>query len=81
MKKSAKKIAAAVMAAMAVCVGSVGAFALDESISTALSTGFTSVSTDAITVIALIVPIGLAITGAVFVIKRALAWFKSMAKG
>ncbi len=51
-----------------------------EAISTALSTGFAGISSDAMSIIAVIVPIAVGIDGAVFVIKKALSWFKGLAK-
>lgn len=49
-------------------------------ISTAIGTGLTQVSSDAMGVIGTIVPIALGIAGAVFVVRKAIGWFKSMAK-
>jgi hypothetical protein len=51
-----------------------------ETITTALTTGFTGISTDAMGIIAVIVPIAIGIAGAIFVIKKALSWFKGLAK-
>ena len=51
---------------------------MDETVSTALETGFTGIKTDALGVIAVIVPIAIAIVGAVFLIKKAIGWFKAM---
>lgn len=48
---------------------------------TAITTALTSVQTDCFKVIAVIVPIALAVGGTVFVIRRAFTWFKSLAKG
>lgn len=83
-KKGWKKVSGIVIAAMALCVSAVQAGAVDatmESVTTSLSTGFTSIATQAMNVIAIIVPIALGIVAAIFVIKRALSWFKSLAKG
>lgn len=51
-----------------------------ETLTTALSTAFTSISGDAMEVIGVIVPIAIGVAGAIFVIKKALGWFKSLAK-
>jgi hypothetical protein len=51
-----------------------------EAITTALSTGLQAISTDALDVIATIVPIAVGIAGAIFVVRKAMSWFKSLAK-
>ena len=50
-----------------------------EAITTALSTGLTTISTNCMSVIGTIVPIALGVAGAIFVVKRATSWFKSLA--
>lgn len=45
---------------------------------TALTTGFTSVSTNALSVITAIVPIALGIFAAVWIARKAVKWFKGL---
>ena len=52
-----------------------------EQVITAMSSGFTSVAADLGKVILAIVPIALGIVGLTVLIKRGMAWFKSMSKG
>lgn len=49
-------------------------------ITTALSTGFGTIATNATSVITTIVPIAVGVAGLIFVVKKALGWFKSLAK-
>jgi len=51
-----------------------------ETITTAFTTGLTSLSTSVMGVIAAIVPIALTIAGAIFAVKKGMSWFKSLAK-
>ena len=51
-----------------------------EAITTAFQTGLGTISTDALSVIATIVPIALGIAGAIFVVRKGMSWFKSLAK-
>lgn len=46
---------------------------------TAFTTGFSSVSDDVMTVIGAMLPIGMGIAGTVFVVKKAVKWFKTLA--
>lgn len=52
-----------------------------DAVISAMSTGFTSVAADLGKVILAIVPIALGILGLSVLIKRGMAWFKSMSKG
>ena len=54
--------------------------ATSSTVTTALQTGFTGIKTDAINAIAMIVPIALSIAALVFITKKAISWFKSLAK-
>lgn len=45
---------------------------------TAITTGFTSVSTNAMTVIADIIPIAMGLFAAVWIVRKAVKWFKGM---
>lgn len=49
-------------------------------ITTAFQTGFQQMASDALGMIAVIVPIALGVAGAVFLVRKAMAWFKSLAK-
>lgn len=49
-------------------------------ITTAFQTGFQSMASDAVGMIAIIVPIALGVAGTVFLVKKAMGWFRSMAK-
>jgi ABC-type transport system involved in Fe-S cluster assembly fused permease/ATPase subunit len=46
----------------------------------AITTGVQGIQTDATSILLVIVPVAIAICGLVFVIRRAMGWFKSMAK-
>lgn len=49
-------------------------------ITSAFSTGFQQMASDALGMIAVIVPIALGVAGTVFLVKKAMGWFKSLAK-
>ena len=49
-------------------------------ITTAFQSGFQQIADDALGMIALIVPIALSVAGVVFLVRKAMSWFKSMAK-
>lgn len=51
-----------------------------EAVKTAIQTGLQGVSADALEVIAVIVPIAIGIAGIVFVVRKAMGWFKGLAK-
>lgn len=71
-------VCAAVMSALACSAHAEDA--TSATVTTALQTGFTSMKTDAINVIAIIVPIALSIAGLIFITRKAISWFKSLAK-
>ncbi len=52
-----------------------------DQVISAMSTGFSGVAADLGKVILAIVPIALGIVGLTVLIKRGMAWFKSMSKG
>lgn len=65
----------------------VGCFAEDgtggsnaATITSSFATGFQSIVSDATTMIATIVPIALGLAGVTFLVRKAMGWFKSMAK-
>lgn len=51
-----------------------------STINTAMQSGFQTMASDALTMIAIIVPIAMGVAGAVFLVRKAMSWFKSMAK-
>lgn len=51
-----------------------------DTVTTALTTGFTQMKADAMSVIATIIPIAITVAGAIFVTKKGMSWFKSLAK-
>ena len=53
---------------------------MNEALRTAFTTGFTSIATDATSAIGLIVPIAIGIAGTIFVVRKAMGWFKSLSK-
>mgnify|MGYP000022761762 FL=1 len=52
-----------------------------STVTTAFQTGFQQIATDALGIIAIIVPIALGVTGVIFIAKKAWSWFKSMSGG
>ena len=52
----------------------------NEALTTAMTTGFTQIKTDALAMLGVIVPIALSIAAAIFVVRKAIGWFKSLAK-
>ena len=54
--------------------------ATSSTVISAFQTGFQSMANDAMTMIATIVPIALGVTAVVFLSRRAVGWFKSLAK-
>lgn len=61
-------------------VGASAADVTNATITTAFTTGFTSLASDALTMIAAIVPIALGVAGTIFLVRKAMGWFKSLAK-
>ncbi len=51
-----------------------------EAITTAFTAGLTTIKTDTSSVIAAIIPISMAIAGSIFVVRKGMSWFKSLAK-
>lgn len=51
-----------------------------EAITTAFSTGLGTISTNCMSIIGTIVPIALGVAGAIFVVRKGMGWFKSLAK-
>lgn len=90
MKQIKKRLAVLMMTAMVLSVMCVGAFALGEDTSgtsgasatviSAFTSGFQSMASDAMSMIAAIVPIALGVAGVIFLARKAMGWFKSLAK-
>lgn len=51
-----------------------------NAIVTAFQTGFTQVSSDVTALLGVAIPIAVGIAGVLFVARRAMGWFKGMAK-
>ena len=76
----AKIAAAGSTAAVALTVAASAEDTSAATITTAFQTGFQSMASDAMSMIAIIIPIGLGVAGAVFLSRKAIGWFKSLAK-
>ena len=76
----AKIAAAGSTAAVALTVAASAEDSSAATITTAFQTGFQSMANDAMSMIAIIIPIGLGVAGAVFLSRKAIGWFKSLAK-
>lgn len=76
----AKIAAAGSTAAVALTVAASAQDTTAATITTAFQTGFQSMASDAMSMIAIIIPIGLGVAGAVFLSRKAIGWFKSLAK-
>jgi hypothetical protein len=46
----------------------------------AITTAVTTVKTDAVSVLLIVVPIAIGLGGLVFVVRKAMSWFKSLGK-
>lgn len=51
-----------------------------SAITSAFSSGFQSMVTNSISMISAMVPIGLTLAGTIFLVKKAMSWFKGIAK-
>ncbi len=69
---------------MMVCTASAAegdpASSATATITAAFQTGFQQVVSDAMGLIAIMVPIALSLAGTIFLVKKAMGWFKGMAK-
>lgn len=77
----------AVLGCLAVSLLCCTALALDDTtggssatIVSAFQTGFQQIVSDATSIIVVAVPIALGLAGTIFLVKKAMSWFKSMAK-
>ena len=79
--KFAKYIATTTVAAMIAAIGCINCFATDGDVNVGsiLQTAFSSLQSDLLGYIAIILPISLAIFGIYFGIKKAIAFFRSSA--
>lgn len=89
MKSWKKKVSALLLSAMVMSMLCVSAFAAEGASSTetttatvisAFQSGFQSMASDAMNMIAVIVPIAVGVAGVIFLARKAMGWFKSMAK-
>lgn len=89
MKSWKKRICALMLGAMILSVMCVSAFAADSSSATTIDTagitsafvsGFNSMVTNSINMVSAMVPIALTLAGVLFMVKKAMSWFKGMAK-
>lgn len=70
-----------VCTAFAVGEDTTGTSASMETVKGAFQTGFQQIASDALSIIAVIVPIALGVCGVIFIAKKAMSWFKSMSGG
>lgn len=74
------------MMVMAMCVsafaagGDSSASGTSATVISAFTSGFQSMASDAMSMIAAIVPITLGVAGVIFLARKAMGWFKSLAK-
>lgn len=58
-----------------------GASASMETVKGAFQTGFQQIATDALGIIAIIVPIAIGVAGVIFISKKAMSWWKGLSGG
>ena len=89
MKSWKKRVCALMLGAMILSVMCVSAFAAESSDATTIDTagitsafvsGFNSMVTNSINMVSAMVPIALTLAGVLFMVKKAMSWFKGMAK-
>jgi len=89
MKRWKRKVSALLLSAMVMSLLCVSAFAAETGegaaidtagITAAFVTGFNSMVTNSISMISSMVPIALTLAGVVFLVRKAMSWFKGMAK-
>ena len=79
--KLAKVIVGSVSSCAVAAMGVVGAFAEEVTPSQALTTAVTTIKTDFLSYVAIVLPVALAIFGIVFGIRKAIGFFRSAAGG
>ncbi len=78
-----KTMRMSMMLCMVAAMLAVSCFAADgdaATVTSAFTTGFTQIVTDSKAMIAAIVPIAVGLAGTIFLVRKAMGWFKSMAK-
>lgn len=60
--------------------GDTSASGTSATVISAFTTGFQTMASDALSMIAAIVPIALGVAGVIFLARKAMGWFKSLAK-
>ena len=87
MKDLKKRISVLLCSVMILSIMCVGAFAEEsgtsgttDTVISAFQSGFTSMASDAMKLIAVIVPIAVGGAGVIWLSRKAMSWFKSMAK-
>lgn len=75
-----KAVVAGASVASAMTVLASAAEGDSATIQTAFQSGFSQLASDALGMIAIIVPIALGVAGTIFIARKAMGWFKSMAK-
>lgn len=84
LKSKYMRLSTMMVSAMAILA--ISAFAEGETVSNAstitqaFTTGFQGIVNDGISMIAAIVPVALGLAGVIFLVRKAMSWFKSMAK-
>ena len=68
------------VAMLSMAIGASETPTTSDTVITAFGTGFQSIASDAMKMIALIVPIALGIAGVIFLARKGMSWFKSLAK-
>lgn len=53
---------------------------MSTEMTTALTTAMTGIATDAKSILLIVVPIAIGIGGLVFIIRKVMSWFKTLAK-
>lgn len=76
-KEKCKEIVGAVVAAGTVAATSVSAFAADSEVTTAVSSAFDTMKSDAVAIILVALPVGLGIFGLVFAVRKGIQMLRS----
>lgn len=86
-KRKMRKVGALCMSAMAMSAMAVSAFAAEgdttagsATVISAFTSGFQSIVSDAMSMIGAAAPIALSLAGVIFLTKKAMSWFKGIAK-
>lgn len=87
-KRNVRKLSAVCVATVATSAMAVSAFAAGDTstattsatVISAFTTGFQALASDAMSMIGAMVPIALGVAGVIFLARKAMGWFKSLAK-